>query len=457
MFIIFFVPKFFSFFLVPLYTSYLTAEEYGMAELIFSIAGMFGPFLCLSTSSAVMRFTIEDKNNVKPFQVSFKIYLLASILFAIGCVIEFLIFHTAFEYLLFIFFIAETAVLKDILTSYTRAIERISVVTFCSVSCSILGIISNIVLIAFCKLGLYGFLISCLLSYLSEILLLLLFTNKNRIFRNLFLMKDSSLRKDMLSFSIPLIFSSISWWIVSASDKYFVSFFCGVAANGIYSVALKIPIILKTVDNIFNMAWTFTVYDQYKTENGKRYIEKVYDFYYFLLTLGCSVLITCCILLARILFSNDFFTAWKYVPLLLIASVFQMFSSYTGIFLQIYKQSFWLMRISIINTLLNIALNFSLLYIIKDPFGVVISTLITFIISFSITSYIGCKLSNVQINIKKLLLSVMILILQSLVICKTENIFLTGIGILLIIIVNFNILIWAKDNAFKVFSLKISK
>lgn len=55
----------------------------------------------------------------------------------------------------------------------------------------------------------------------------------------------------MLQFSIPTIFSGLSWWVISSSDRYFVTLLCGASMNGIYSVAYKIPTILQAVDNVF--------------------------------------------------------------------------------------------------------------------------------------------------------------------------------------------------------------
>ena len=66
MFLVYFFPKIFSFFLVPLYTSYLTTEEYGISDIIISTASLLAPFIALSTPSAVMRFTIENKEDKRP-------------------------------------------------------------------------------------------------------------------------------------------------------------------------------------------------------------------------------------------------------------------------------------------------------------------------------------------------------------------------------------------------------
>ena len=142
----------------------------------------------------------------------------------------------------------------------------------------------------------------------------------------------------MLHFSVPLIFSGILWWVVSSSDRYFVSWMCGSAANGVYAVAYKIPVILQTLDNVFGRAWLYTLYDSYKTDDGRNYIAKVFDAYNFLFCLGCSFLIIIDLFLSKLLFANEFFAAWKYVPFLLLSVVFNSASGLMGNFCQFIRK-----------------------------------------------------------------------------------------------------------------------
>ena len=66
MFLVYFLPKIFSFFLVPVYTSYLTTEEYGISDIIISTSSLISPFVALATPSAILRYTIENKEDKRP-------------------------------------------------------------------------------------------------------------------------------------------------------------------------------------------------------------------------------------------------------------------------------------------------------------------------------------------------------------------------------------------------------
>ena len=45
---------------------------------------------------------------------------------------------------------------------------------------------------------------------------------------------------------MPLVPSTLSWWVMSVSDRYVIRFFLGASYNGIYAIATKFPSVLQT-------------------------------------------------------------------------------------------------------------------------------------------------------------------------------------------------------------------
>ena len=291
MFLVNFLPKIFSFFLVPVYTTYLSTEEYGISDLIISTASLIAPVVALAIPNALLRFTIENKEDKRPYQISLRILTIGMSFLLLGLILVYLLFDIQISYLLFVFLIVGTSLLSDIQVSYARGQEQMEVITICGVGSSFVSIVSNILFIVVLKWGLYGFLFSSVAGYAFNIIVLMISNGKRHVLKGIYNNRETELCREMLGFSIPLIFSGLSWWVVSSSDRYFVAGMCGTAANGIYSVAYKIPTILQAFDNVFRQAWTFTLYDSYRTEDGKKYIARVYDVYSFVLCIGCSFLI----------------------------------------------------------------------------------------------------------------------------------------------------------------------
>ena len=261
MFLVYFLPKVFSFFLVPLYTSYLTTEEYGISDLIISTASLLAPFIALSTPSAVLRFTIDNKKDHRPIWVAIRVYIIGMIVLLIGLLGVQFIFKIKPTYIFFIVTIAGASVLADINLSYTRGVEKVKLVTVCGVGSSLVSIVCNIMFIVILQLGVNGFLIASVAGYLFNIILLIV-CNRKEIFAEKILPNSlTQMQKEMLQFSVPTIFSGLSWWVISSSDRYFVSGFCGTSENGLYSVAYKIPTILQAIDNVFYQGWIYTFYE----------------------------------------------------------------------------------------------------------------------------------------------------------------------------------------------------
>ena len=60
-----FATRLLSFFLVPLYTSVLSTEEYGTYDLVNTTISLFFPILTLDIQEAVLRFSLDKDSNPK--------------------------------------------------------------------------------------------------------------------------------------------------------------------------------------------------------------------------------------------------------------------------------------------------------------------------------------------------------------------------------------------------------
>lgn len=58
-----FGQKILSFLLVPLYTSYLNTQEYGIIDLVATTINIIIPIFSLNIAEGIMRFTLEEKNS----------------------------------------------------------------------------------------------------------------------------------------------------------------------------------------------------------------------------------------------------------------------------------------------------------------------------------------------------------------------------------------------------------
>lgn len=371
--------KLIGFFLIPLYTNILTTEEYGTYDMFSTTISLIIPILTLNIMQSVMRFSLE-KGSDKESILSSGIDVFMKGLFVFAALV---LFNLQFELLpvinkyLFVFIMYYiTAALQQMLTYFARGIDDVLAVSVGGFIDSIVMLVLNVVFLVSFHMGLNGYFYATILGLVASDLFIIIKTKIWLYIKPKKINKD--LRKDMILYSAPLILNAIAWWINNASDRYVVIAICGVAANGIYSVAYKIPNILSMFQNIFNQAWTLSAVKDYDYNDSNGFFTKMYNTYNSMMVLICSALIIMDRIIARLLYAKDFYSAWKYAPFLLIAIVFGALSGYIGGIFSAVKDSRIYAQSTVVGAVINILLNLLLVYFF-GPIGAAIATSVSYL------------------------------------------------------------------------------
>lgn len=407
-----FATKILSFFLVPLYTNVLSTEEYGVYDLFSVTVAVLLPILTLNIQESVLRFSLDrESSNNAIVSIGTKYLILSNFIVILGIVVNsFLDFDILFgNYALLFLLLYFTQSLSGLLISYVRGSEKIKYLSISSVISTIVTIVANIVFLIVFKLGLVGYFLANIIGPLTQCVYL--------IFKSdyIFCIKIGKYKNDeikMLKYSKPLIINSVAWWFNSVSDRYVVSFICGFAENGIYSVAGKIPAILNVIQNVFNQAWALSAIKDFDSEDRKGFFSNTYSGYNSLLTIFCSFIILFDKLFSNILFSKDFYSAWKYVPWLTIATLFGALSGYVGGIFAAVKDSRLYSYSTIFGAFINLILNFLFTPLI-GAMGAAISTTISYVFVWSFRLIQSKKYIKLNVKIYRDLLSYFLLVVQA--------------------------------------------
>lgn len=390
-----FGSKFIVFFMLPLYTKYLTQQEYGKTDLIQTTISLLLPVVSLSVFDAVLRFSMDkhtDKN--VSFSNGLAISIIGSILvFVIGSIM--CIFNI--DYLFYLIFILILQIFQSLFTQFAKANNKIKIFSLNGIFLSLLTILFNIVFIAKFRLGISGFLLSLLLANCISNIYLFFSLQLFKYF-NIKLITKNEMR-NLLQFSIPLIPNSIAWWLTNAVGRYFILFYLGTAANGIYAVSNKIPTLLSVVSSIFTQSWQLSAIEEGESKDKNKFFSKIFDFYFKILFLGTSFILLILKLLISILVASDFYDAWKFVPFLILSVVYSSFSGFFGQNYIVAKKTNGLFVTTIIGAIINVGLNFLLIPKIGLN-GVGISSLISYIVIFIIRAYSTREFVSIKINYK---------------------------------------------------------
>ena len=150
---------------------------------------------------------------------------------------------------------------------------------------------------------------------------------------------NKQLTLSMLKYAVPLIPTSVFWWITNVSDRYMVTYMVSLEAEGLYAAAYKIPTILTLLSNVFMEAWQLSSLTHGKKKGGREFFHNVFGSLQSLVFIGGSALILCCKLITSILVSPAFYPSWEYIPLLIMATTCSCFTAFLGSVYMLEKQS----------------------------------------------------------------------------------------------------------------------
>lgn len=316
--------------------------------------------------------------------------------------------NSAYCFLLFI-----AIALNSILTELAIGSEKLKAVAVSGVLSTFVNIALNLYLLLVLKLGLSGYFLASIIGQLFQIIYFVfaLRIRKTILGKEIF-RPDTESR--MLAYSKPQIVNNIGWWVNNASDRYVVTWFCGVGVNGIYSVAYKIPAIINMLGGIFSQATGITVVKHFDAEDKDGFFSSTYEFYNVFMVICCSIIICLDKIIASFMFAKDFYVAWQFVPFLVMASMFGAVSGYLGGVFSAQYAAKEFSKSTIVGAAVNVVVNF-----ILTPFmgaiGAAFATLISYFVIWLMRFIFVKRTMLFQIQIKKDILAYTLLLTQSLV------------------------------------------
>lgn len=272
---------------LPLLTRNLDLEEYGLWGLIFTTCSLTVPLTSLGLGTAMSRF-ISSAKNKKTVSDGFVSVLMVRLLLSIVIALIFFLFSDKIANAFFgsnieiveitsIFIILSTV--EPIFKRFLRIIRHVKTLSILKIVEGY-GALSLYIMVFYFGGGLYGIILAALLFKIF-IIFFLIFYLRNSISYKL---PDFSILSKFLKYGIPTLPSSMSFWIVNLSDRYFISFFLGTAALGIYSASYSlgnIPRLFSALINFIMLIAVSKLYDEGKFNEVKDHLS--YALKYFLM------------------------------------------------------------------------------------------------------------------------------------------------------------------------------
>jgi len=396
--------------MTPLYTSVLSTSDYGAADLITITTSLLLPLVVCGVYEGILRFSLDKDADYKTiFSLGILLSLGGTLLVALFLPI--ISKTTIGPYKWFFITYFACCSLHTILSYFVKGIEKIRTYTIGGIIGSIVVISSNLFFLLYLKIGVYGYITSLILGHLIPSLF---FIYKERLFQYLVLPSklDHKLINAIFAYSIPIIPNGISWWIANSSDKYILNHFTDVSQVGIYAVSYKIPTIMMTIMGFFIASWQLSSVEEFGTDKSKAFYSNIYNKYVLISILLASLLIITAKPFASFLYAKDFFIAWRFVPILVIANVFNILSSFMGTVYIGAKKTKMLSISTMAGAGANIILNF-LLIPYWGAMGAALATAASYTIIYVIRTIHSRSIMTFEVNHGRDILLFILLIAQA--------------------------------------------
>ena len=404
-----FGARFLTFLLTPFYTRVLSSTEYGVTDLLLQTGNLMIPIASVGIANAVIRYGLEqtsDKSGVFTTGIVTTLAGFLLLLFSSPLLgrIEFL---SGYLWLVLLYVLA--ANIHSVCNQFARTTGHVRLFALDGVLRTVLTILFNILLLAVFPMGITGYILANVLADGISTVLVFLRAKQWRYFRLSALSHQGIAR--MLQYSIPLVPSTLCSWIINISDRYLIALLVGSSATGIYAVANKVPSVLMTVANIFTSAWQISALAERPKAEKEHFFSNVYATYSAIAFVTASGVILTAQISTRLLAAPEYYEAWRYVPVLTLATTFACLGSFLSSIYMVEQRSVATLATTMLGAVCNLLGNVLLIQS-SGSMGAAISTLLSYIVIFAVRAVHTRSMLRIRWSARKLLFSTLLLGIQ---------------------------------------------
>lgn len=430
--------KFITFFLVPLYTNCLTQEQYGIADLVFTVAQLLMPVISLTIYDAVIRFGLEYKDHPESVALNGIIIWGCGSLVSL-CLLPLSSLYTSiapWKWYLFLYVVMDSLLAIEL--NYLKAKGKNMVYTVICITQTLCVALMNILCLVILKIGIPGYLLSTVSAISLAALLAAIFGG---VLKDLRVARfDRELLRRMVKYSAPLIFNNLAWWIIQSSNRIMIEAMLGGAVLGLFTVAVRIPSLVNVAVSVFQQAWGISSVLEMDSTNDSEFYADVFKMYTLLVCVACLGLNTIIKPFMHLYVAKEYFEAWRYVPLLVGSAAFSAIAAYFGSLYGALKKSMNNMISTILSAAVNLLVNLLLINYI-GIWGAIIGTVLAYAF-LAIYRMVDVKrFVELPIDVGGLLINFLLILTHAVAISLDFHVILSSVVILAVFVaVNYKTL-----------------
>ncbi len=408
-----FSSKILGILLVRVYTSCLSKGEFSTITNIQYIVNLIGPIATLSIAEGILKYGLDEKTQKSRVYTSGVIVSILGML-AFTCLFPFIglvkEFKPYISYMILFLFTSEFRWVNQQFVKVKNYLRLYAVDSIMSVVS--LLIFSLLFLIGF-DMGIKGYILALIMSDMLSIAFLIFFANLQDDLK--IREADMGLIKNMIQYTLPLIPTSVLWWVVSSSDSFMVSRLVSPEVNGLYSVAYKIPNLISLISIIFFRAWQMSAITEYNSKERKKFYTKVFDSYLSIMFVASAGIMWTIKLLTKIVSDKEYWASYKMAPFLIMAVLLQSYCTFLSSIYNATSQNKNSLKTSMLAAIINIVLN-----IILIPFfgaqGAAFATMMAYFVCFIVRLVDTQRIARYSLSWRKIGTNLVVMLIMAIII-----------------------------------------
>lgn len=363
------LPRAAAIVLTPIYTAYLTRDDYGVMSFALLVMSMTGIFMVLGQNGSLVlyyRATAEGAENRR--ELLFSVFCFVMVFGAVILGLGFLLGPTlaplingsnavSFYPFIAIALLAAFAGLPLAMQqSINRALGQAKMFTSIQLGVFALNTAFTLVFVVALHKGAYGSMLGTLIAYagMAPVCIILLVPHMTPRFSRKSL--DRSLR-----FGVPLVPHYIAGWLLTFADRFLLLRLSTLSQVGLYSLAYNLSMALNLFCGAINQAWGPIYYDLADTEEGRKILPRLTTVYAAAITalaIGFTLLAPDVLIL---LANPRFHAAAPVIPV--VAGGYFFFGLYMVVSTPIFhaRKTWWMPAISGSAAVVNVGINLVLI------------------------------------------------------------------------------------------------
>ncbi|MEG1862039.1 MAG: polysaccharide biosynthesis C-terminal domain-containing protein [Oscillospiraceae bacterium] len=390
-----FSSKFLVFLLMPIYTAVLTPGEYNSVDIMTQTANLLIPLVSLGISNSIIRFGLDKQYSKRGVFTTSALTLTFGFAILLACYPILVRIELVQNYILYLYLYLFMSCTRTLVQQFARAKTYTRLYAVDGILATVNTLVLVYILLMKLRLGAIGYILATIGADFLSIIFLSVVSGCWKCFD---LSKvNKKLTKEMLGYCLPLIPASIFWWITNVSDRYLVTYMVSESVSGIYAISYKIPSIIMLFATIFTEAWQISAVKESGTLKTDAFFKTVFKAYQSVVFMAGAGLILICRPLISFMVDEKYYTAWTFIPVLILATIFSCFSGFMSSIYMVEKKGTANLLTMMAGAFSNIGMNIILIPKYGAQ-GAAIATFISYFLVFVLRAVSTKKYINVSIS-----------------------------------------------------------